>query len=76
MLPVASGRGGPFNICWEVHGSGDIKLVVGFGWILLKSRGTSALLMASVPEGLGCGALKAVSSSFPSIYLYFMVVEG
>ena len=34
MLPVASGRGGPFNICWEVHGSGDIKLVVGFEWIL------------------------------------------
>lgn len=28
MLPVASGRGGPFNIYWEVHGSGDIKLVV------------------------------------------------
>jgi hypothetical protein len=27
-LPVAVGRGGPFNIDWEVHGNGDIKLVV------------------------------------------------
>jgi hypothetical protein len=27
-LPVAKGRGGPFNIDWEVHGSGDIKVVV------------------------------------------------
>jgi hypothetical protein len=35
MLPVASGRGGPFNICWEVHGSGDIKLVVRFAWFLV-----------------------------------------
>jgi len=27
-LPVAAGRGGPFKIDWEVHGHGDIKLVV------------------------------------------------
>jgi hypothetical protein len=27
-LPVAKGRGGPFMIDWEVHGTGDIKLVV------------------------------------------------
>lgn len=27
-LPVAEGRGGPINIEWEVHGQGDIKLVV------------------------------------------------
>lgn len=27
-LPVAAKRGGPFNIDWEVHGDGDIKLVV------------------------------------------------
>jgi hypothetical protein len=27
-LPVAAGRGGSFNIDWEVHGKGDIKLVV------------------------------------------------
>ncbi|KAM3077990.1 hypothetical protein ACMFMF_004403 [Clarireedia jacksonii] len=34
-LPVAKGRGGPFNIDWEVHGSGDIKVVwiVGLGSI-------------------------------------------
>jgi len=25
---VAAGRGGPFKIDWEVHGHGDIKLVV------------------------------------------------
>jgi len=28
QLPVAAGRGGPFKIDWEVHGKGDIKLVV------------------------------------------------
>jgi hypothetical protein len=28
QLPVAAGRGGPFKIDWEVHGAGDIKLVV------------------------------------------------
>lgn len=27
-LPVAVGRGGPINIDYEVHGHGDIKLVV------------------------------------------------
>lgn len=27
-LSVAEDRGGPFNIAWEVHGHGDIKLVV------------------------------------------------
>jgi hypothetical protein len=27
-LAVAANRGGPFNIDWEVHGQGDIKLVV------------------------------------------------
>ena len=26
--PVAAGRGGPFNISWEVHGNGPTKLVV------------------------------------------------
>lgn len=29
MFPVASKRGGPFTISWEVHGTGPIKLVVG-----------------------------------------------
>jgi len=28
LAPVAIGRGGPFNISWEVHGTGPIKLVV------------------------------------------------
>ncbi|KAK6860738.1 glycylpeptide N-tetradecanoyltransferase [Apiospora arundinis] len=27
LLPVAEGRGGPIDICWEVHGDGPIKLV-------------------------------------------------
>lgn len=26
--PVAEGRGGPFNISWEIHGSGPIKMFV------------------------------------------------
>ncbi|TAQ90824.1 hypothetical protein B7494_g850 [Chlorociboria aeruginascens] len=30
-LDVAEGRGGPFKIDWEVHGRGEIKLVVGMG---------------------------------------------
>lgn len=28
QLPVAAGRGGPFKIGWEVHGKGDIKMIV------------------------------------------------
>jgi len=28
LLPVAADRGGPINISWQVHGHGDIKLVV------------------------------------------------
>lgn len=27
-LAAAKGRGGPFNIAWEVHGTGPIKIVV------------------------------------------------
>ncbi len=27
-LPVAEGRGGPFNIAWEVHGNGPVQVVV------------------------------------------------
>ena len=27
-LAVAAKRGGPFNIDWEVHGTGDIKVIV------------------------------------------------
>lgn len=33
LLPVAANRGGPINIEWEVHGHGDIKLVVRFQFI-------------------------------------------
>ena len=28
LCPVAKGRGGPFNLWYEVHGTGDTKLVV------------------------------------------------
>lgn len=41
-LPVAKERGGPFNIEWEVHGSGDIKVVVSWrfsGWMAGFGRG-------------------------------------
>jgi len=27
-VKVGSGRGGPFRICYEIHGKGPIKLVV------------------------------------------------
>ncbi|KAI1419615.1 Alpha/Beta hydrolase protein [Xylaria sp. FL1777] len=37
MLPVAAGRGGPFNIHWEVHGDGPVKLVLIPGLGVLKS---------------------------------------
>jgi hypothetical protein len=33
-LSVAAKRGGPFNIDWEVHGTGDIKLVVCYQLLL------------------------------------------
>ena len=28
LLPVAEGRGGPFNLSWEVHGTGPVKMLV------------------------------------------------
>ncbi|KAI0517096.1 Alpha/Beta hydrolase protein [Xylaria bambusicola] len=37
MLPVAAGRGGPFNIHWEVHGEGPVKLVLIQGLGVLKT---------------------------------------
>ncbi|KAI9803670.1 MAG: hypothetical protein M1833_000582 [Piccolia ochrophora] len=36
-LPVASGRGGPFNVAYEVHGKGPIPLVFIMGLGTLKS---------------------------------------
>ncbi|KAK4102371.1 alpha/beta-hydrolase [Parathielavia hyrcaniae] len=37
LAPVAEGRGGPFNISWETHGAGPIKLVFIMGLGGLKS---------------------------------------
>ena len=72
MLPVASGRGGPFNIYWEVHGTGDIKLVVCFGWILLRSRGIHPSSWHQVLNGVFL-LLNAVSSSLTlRLYLNFL----
>ncbi|KAL2261159.1 hypothetical protein VTK26DRAFT_4633 [Humicola hyalothermophila] len=36
-VPVAEGRGGPFNMSWEIHGVGAIKLVLIMGLAGLKS---------------------------------------
>ncbi|KAH8682748.1 Alpha/Beta hydrolase protein [Xylariales sp. PMI_506] len=37
LAPVAAGRGGPFNIDWEIHGDGPIKVVFICGLATLKS---------------------------------------
>ncbi|KAK4158715.1 hypothetical protein QBC43DRAFT_143537 [Cladorrhinum sp. PSN259] len=37
FVPVAEGRGGPFNIHWEIHGRGPIKLIFIMGLGGLKS---------------------------------------
>lgn len=37
LLPVAEGRGGPFNIHWEVHGEGPIQLALIMGLGSFKS---------------------------------------
>ncbi|AEO68165.1 uncharacterized protein THITE_2117583 [Thermothielavioides terrestris NRRL 8126] len=37
LVPVAEGRGGPFNISWEIHGAGPIKLIFIMGLGGLKS---------------------------------------
>ncbi|KAI1358355.1 Alpha/Beta hydrolase protein [Xylaria arbuscula] len=37
MLPVASSRGGPVNIHWEMHGEGPVKLVLIQGMGVLKA---------------------------------------
>ncbi|KAL2133810.1 hypothetical protein VTI74DRAFT_1616 [Chaetomium olivicolor] len=37
LVPVAEGRGGPFNISWEIHGIGPIKLILIMGLGGLKS---------------------------------------
>ncbi|KAK3313139.1 Alpha/Beta hydrolase protein [Apodospora peruviana] len=31
LAPVAEGRGGPFNISWEIHGEGPIKMILIMG---------------------------------------------
>ncbi|OTA99547.1 hypothetical protein M426DRAFT_16306 [Hypoxylon sp. CI-4A] len=36
LLPVATGRGGPLNISWEVHGEGPMKLILIGGISLTK----------------------------------------
>lgn len=28
LAPVGQGRGGPFNISWEIHGVGPTRLIV------------------------------------------------
>lgn len=37
LAPVAEGRGGPFNISWQIHGAGPIKLIFIMGLGGLKS---------------------------------------
>ncbi|OTB02930.1 hypothetical protein M426DRAFT_322175 [Hypoxylon sp. CI-4A] len=37
VLPVAAGRGGPFNVAWEVHGDGPIKLILVCGLGFFKT---------------------------------------
>lgn len=37
MLSVAAGRGGPFNVHWEIHGSGPVKLIFIGGLGVVKS---------------------------------------
>ncbi|KAK3385382.1 Alpha/Beta hydrolase protein [Podospora didyma] len=37
LAPVAEGRGGPFNISWEIHGEGPIKVTFIMGLGGLKS---------------------------------------
>ncbi|WDK21708.1 glycylpeptide N-tetradecanoyltransferase [Colletotrichum graminicola] len=36
-LPVAQGRGGPFNIAWEIHGHGPVKIIFVMGLAGLKT---------------------------------------
>jgi hypothetical protein len=47
-LPVAANRGGPFNLDWEVHGTGDIKLVVCGQLLYLWDLSIRAKLVACV----------------------------
>lgn len=37
MLSVAAGRGGPFDVHWEIHGTGPVKLVLIGGLGVVKS---------------------------------------
>ncbi|KAI0473546.1 Alpha/Beta hydrolase protein [Xylariaceae sp. FL0804] len=37
FVPVAEGRGGPFNIHWEIHGDGPVKLALVNGMAVFKS---------------------------------------
>ncbi|TPX15318.1 uncharacterized protein E0L32_004595 [Thyridium curvatum] len=36
-IPVAEGRGGPFNLAWEVHGEGPIKVILIMGLAAFKT---------------------------------------
>lgn len=39
---VAKGRGGPFNIAWEIHGDGPVKIVVRGPYTHSYGQGESA----------------------------------
>lgn len=51
-LPVAADRGGPINIEWEVHGTGDIKLVVCVPQVFWYLDHVSELKAVSVEVGV------------------------
>jgi hypothetical protein len=52
-IPVAHGRGGPFDISYEVHGTGDICLVVCsmFRWSIV-STSSQFLYIVMISRGL------------------------
>ncbi|KAI0377590.1 alpha/beta-hydrolase [Hypomontagnella monticulosa] len=63
LLPVASERGGPVNISWEVHGDGPMKLIVG----------GSENLHEEVDKGCGLGFFK---TAYQRQTMYFGHVRG
>jgi hypothetical protein len=65
-LPVAANRGGPINIEWEVHGTGDIKLVVRLVIILFHGHVPEARARIAVGRPWRrrcCGVLEFANES-------------
>ena len=67
LLPVGATRGGPYNISWEIHGNGPIKVVVRFCFCLANNI-PAFFLGYHIPMLLSCPSPSMSPSTCPSTH--------